>query len=120
MTSIEAEPVPKRPSRTGPQAIAAVVIVFAIIGGWYWFSHRNDPASASTVASAIGAQSCDDSGFTIKSLVSGTETIYDCSVDGSNLCVTYKGGVATDSTDVVKLAFANSLGTDGPFCLNDS
>ena len=83
----------------------------------YRLVHRHS-VSPGTVASAAGALSCDSSGYYITTAVSGKETVYDCSMaSGKTLCVTYHGGIASDSTEIVRLAFANTLLTTKPSCL---
>lgn len=114
MALSDAEPFPWRSLWPIAALIAAVVVGILIYGA----ARGHSSTSPSAVAAAIGAQSCDDSGFTISTLISGQETVYDCSIDGNAYCVTYKGGLATDSTSVVKLAFANTLGSVGPSCLD--
>jgi hypothetical protein len=76
--------------------------------------------SSSKVAAAAQASGCDNSGFYIENKISGSkEVIYDCSFpDGSTKCVTYAGGIANDSTDVVRLVFASTLGAKKPSCLS--
>ena len=75
--------------------------------------------SPSDVATAAAATSCNLSAYAIVSQLTGKqEAIFDCTFpDGSVKCVTYANGIATDSTEAVRLLFANKLGPGRPPCL---
>ena len=90
---------------------AALALALAGCGG---------SASPAQVATAAHAESCDNSGFYIVSKITGSkETVYDCSfaVFPYSRCVTYQGGIAADSTSVVRFLFASVLGQTKPSCL---
>lgn len=79
---------------------------------------QSGPA-ASSVASLIGADYCDKSGFYVESKLNGSKsTIYDCMTGAKARCVTVDGGLPNDSTLVVRLLFANVLGGEKPTCLS--
>jgi hypothetical protein len=93
-------------------ALAAVAAVSAC---------GSSEASASKVAQAAGATTCEKSEWGIVSqLAGGKKTrIYNCNfADGSVKCVTYSNGVANDSTAVAHLVFATKLGSGHPSCLD--
>jgi hypothetical protein len=75
---------------------------------------------ASTVAKAAGAESCEDSGYgLVIRTTNKKETIYNCTVaNGTTKCVTYRGGVAQDSTARVRLFWKTALKSQRPSCLD--
>lgn len=98
--------------------LVVVTLVAAIGGGLYWYSHRGPSDQSTAVQTAAGADSCSYSGYYVKTAISGRELVYDCTIGSQSICVTYKGGIASDSTALVKLLFANTLGTAKPACLD--
>jgi hypothetical protein len=95
-----------------------VVLVLVAAGLAYYHFHKSGP-SASTVAAAANASSCTSTGFQlINRLDNSKTTIFDCQFDdGSEKCVTYSHGVASDSTEEVKIVFSTELGGTKPSCL---
>lgn len=85
----------------------------------YSYSQRTSSGpSPDTVASAIGADYCDASGYAI--IIRATnarEPIYDCQLNGNTICVTDTNGVANDQTATVRLLFADTLGSGKPTCI---
>lgn len=70
-----------------------------------------------TIAAQIGG-TCGETGYYVQSRLDGSKLrIYDCTTPSrGEMCVTYSGGIASDSTDEVKLLFANELGGSKPAC----
>ena len=93
--------------------IAVVVLVLLVVS-----IHHGSSDQSSAVAAAAGATSCSESGFTITTIAAGKQTVYDCTVNGASMCVTYHGGLASNSTVLVRLAFASTLGGSKPACLS--
>jgi hypothetical protein len=97
--------------------LAAVIVAGAAVlyGMGVRLPHHSSDDSAA-IGSKIGG-TCAKTTYYIQSKIDGSkQTIYDCTVDSKEMCVTYSGGIATDSTDEVKLLFQNTLGTEEPSC----
>jgi len=94
--------------------MAVIFLALALVSGC-----GGSSTSSSDVATAAGAQSCDQSGYGITSQITNkTQPIFDCSFsDGSAKCVTYANGIASNSTAMVRLLFQNKLGSGKPSCL---
>lgn len=94
--------------------IVAVVIAVAVVV--HLQGHAG--ASPSTVATQIGADYCDTSGYQVISRLDDSKaTIYDCTTGSKTRCVTYENGIATDATETVRVLFADTLGSGKPSCI---
>lgn len=111
-----------RLSKAKSVALLVVAAAAAIYGAYYdgLIGHSGPADHSSEIQTAIGATSCSLSGYGIMSKLTGeNEPIYDCAMpSGAEKCVTYSGGIATDSTAVVKLLFANTLSGGRPACVS--
>lgn len=107
-------------THTAFKVLMILAVISIVFGGAYALTHRSGPSDqSSTVATTIGAQYCDSSGFQIISKLDDSKaTIYNCDLDNKTICVTYEHGIATDETAEVKLLFANTLGSDQPDCIS--
>jgi hypothetical protein len=95
-----------------------IIVAVVISGLLIYFFGRHHGTPPSTVAAASGAISCDDSGYSVVSKITGARNeIYDCSFVSGEKCVTYESGVADDSTAEVRILFASTLGSKKPSCL---
>lgn len=80
--------------------------------------HRHHGTSPDTIATIIGVDYCDNSGYQIVSRLDGSKsTIYDCTTGARTRCVTYENGIATNQTVTVRLLFADTLGSGKPRCI---
>jgi hypothetical protein len=94
--------------------IAAIALIASACGA-------SATADQSTkVAAAANARSCNDSGYYVQSKLNGDKSvIYNCTMLNDNVrCVTYEGGIASDSTETVKLLWANVLSGAKPDCIS--
>jgi hypothetical protein len=93
----------------------AVLIVGALVAGGC--GATGDQSDA--IAANIGASTCHAEQYEIVSRISGhKDRIYNCTLHGKTICVTYSGGIASNATAEVKLLFANALGGQKPDCMN--
>lgn len=71
------------------------------------------------IADSIGSKSCEQTDYYIQSKLDGSKaTIYDCvSFVGVRKCVTEQAGIIHDSTETVKLLFADTLSGGRPDCV---
>lgn len=100
------------------KGLLGMAAVIAVVAG-YVYSHSDHSASASTVATTIGASFCDKSSYQVINRLDGSkQRIYDCTMGSGSRCVTYSNGVATDQTATVRLLFADTLGTSKPTCIS--
>lgn len=100
-------------------SLIVVTVIVVCAAGFHWWQHRSSaPADLSgEIAVQTGADSCDQTGYTIVSKLNGSETpIYDCVIDGKDLCVTEENGVVSDSTATARLLFASVLAGSKPGC----
>lgn len=106
---------------SSPKIIILVAAV-AVFGGLYlyWHSHRGLIDHSAAAQAASGADVCSSSGYWITTAAAGKEIVYDCLIGSKAVCVTYKDGIATDSTVLVKAVFANTLGANKPECVTTS
>lgn len=72
---------------------------------------------SSKIASEIGANACTRTPYELKNRLDGSKsTIYDCTLNGRDMCVTEEGGIPRDSTAIVRVVFQGALGGDRPSC----
>jgi len=91
-------------------ALFAAVVAVAGCGG-------GKADESAVIGRQIGG-TCTRSRYQVISHLTNTkETIYNCFNGGGMKCVTYQNGIATDSTALVRLLFANVLGSVKPTCL---
>lgn len=94
--------------------IAAAAVFFARD----WLKADEPKDESARVASASGATSCSATFYAVTNRLDGSKArIYDCFVKGRERCVTYENGIASDSTETVRLVFATTLGSGKPSCL---
>jgi len=74
----------------------------------------------SRVAAAAGATTCSNSGFYVRSKVTGNKSvIYNCRFAHKlPACVIFSSNIATNATDLVQLLFVDYLGPQRPACLS--
>lgn len=90
--------------------IAAALVFVAGCGG------TGDQSDS--IAQKIGASSCTAESYEVISRIDNHHSrIYDCVVNGNELCVTEQNGIASNATAEVRLLFSNTLGADVPACL---
>ena len=97
---------------------AAACLATLLTGCDTALSHHGNGDHSVAIAAEISANSCEATNFAITNKIDGSKTrIYDCSMsDGTEKCVTEENGLIQDRTEVAKLLFASTLGTDGPTC----
>lgn len=99
--------------------IAVVAIAGgAIVLGRTLLSDDGEKDRSSEVAVLAGASSCSATAYMVTNRVDDSKTrIYDCTISGRLRCVTYENGIANDSTAVVRVLFASTLGASKPSCV---
>jgi hypothetical protein len=129
--AMDSEPHEKRqsPIRIGFRLLRNAILFVAIIVGDIFVGvvvvqaihnqhSRSSSSSIDRVTSEAAADHCDNSGYYEESQITGAkQTIYDCSINGKMKCVTENGGIASDSTEEVRLLFQSALGARKPSCL---
>lgn len=97
-------------TRVSLLAATCLILTLAACGG--------SGANATKVAQEASAESCADSGYRIVFRTDGSEhTIWDCQIGGKTVCVAEEHGVASNITDLARLAFADTL-NGRPSCLS--
>lgn len=95
--------------------IAAVIAVTVLVVALA--NHGPGGTSPDKVATMTHADWCDDSGYYVETQLAGKQTVYDCTTGARQRCVTVHGGIASDSTVLVRVLFADTLSTTKPACL---
>ncbi len=101
------------------QPTVVVIPILLVVGVVFALSRCGGAGDQSAqIAAKIGAASCTAESYEVISRLDNSKTrIYDCTLNGKRLCVSEQNGIASDQTAVVRLLFANALGSARPSCL---
>jgi hypothetical protein len=108
-----------------PKSVLTLAAIVAVIAFVYFrtnlihVTHGAAKDESASITADIGASSCSSSGYEITSKLNDSkQTIYDCLMPSGNYkCVTRENNINSDSTAVVRLLFANVLGSAKPTCI---